>query len=377
MGASRSVLSSGRVHEDFDQVRFAFDAMLLEDRGFSAQLAVYREGELVVDLAGGPHLGREDLTGVYSVSKGLAGLVVALLLEGGVLDLDEKVTRWWPEFAAHGKGEVTLRQLCSHQAGVVGMDEPFTLEEYVDTERAAARLALEPPSWRPGTAFGYHQRTLGIALEEIVRRATGRTVQRFYDEEIRVPAGIDAYLGLPAELEGRYVPVIPDQDDGAGRAVLAGSWAGVARNSGGESLALAANIPALRRSGLCSSAGVASAEGIARAYAAATTGVDGRAPLLTRETVLQVAEQQVWGIDRVIEQIAGFGIVFQKPSAANPFGGQRAFGHDGAGGALGFADPSIGLAFGYVPAPYESPSAEGRGTRLARAVHEAVGLLGS
>ena len=376
MNAGHAALSTGHSDERFDAVRFAFDNLLLEDRDYSAQLAVYWNGELVVDLAGGRHLGHHQVTGLYSVSKGLAGILLARLIEDGIFDLDAPVSTWWPEFAAHGKDSATLRELCSHQVGVVGVDAPFTLEEYVDTRLAARRLAQERPSWRPGTAFGYHQRTLGIALEELVRRATGERLQTLYEERSRAPYEIDAYLGFPRAEEPRFVPVLPDDRDGDEDAVLSTSWQGVARNAGGASLALAANIPELRASGLCSSAGVGSAEGIARAYACATTGVAGAEPFLSYETVMRVSEQQVWGIDRVSEQLAGYGIVFQKPTPLNPFGGQRSFGHDGAGGALGFADPSVGLAFGYVPAPYESPSAGSRGSRLAQAVQQCLQAQG-
>jgi CubicO group peptidase (beta-lactamase class C family) len=127
-----------------------------EGDGYSAQLAVYRQGERVVDLWAGPEITGDSLIGVFSASKGATHLVVALLVQDGVLNLDQRVSHWWPEFAVESKREVTLRELMSHRAGLVGADNGFTLGELADDRSVAERLGGQRPYWRPGSAFGYH-----------------------------------------------------------------------------------------------------------------------------------------------------------------------------------------------------------------------------
>ncbi|MFY9887592.1 MAG: serine hydrolase domain-containing protein, partial [Streptosporangiaceae bacterium] len=200
---------TGTVSSGFEAVRNQFDAYLLADPAYSAQLSVYWNGELIVDLTGGADLDADSLTGVFSVSKGISALVIGLLVRDGELDLDERVARYWPEFGASGKDAVTVRQLLSHQAGLVGFDDGLSREELCQSERAAARLAAAFPAWHPGSCFGYHGLTIGVFMEELVRRLTGRTLQQVYETDVRAPRDIDFYLGLPASQEDRFREVLP------------------------------------------------------------------------------------------------------------------------------------------------------------------------
>ncbi|MDR2252903.1 MAG: beta-lactamase family protein [Bifidobacteriaceae bacterium] len=343
----------------FEPVREVFEDLLAAEPGLSAQLCVRWRGDVVVDLAGGDGLEADDLTAVFSVSKGMAALTVGLLVETGELDIDAPVARYWPEFAAKGKAGVTVAQLLSHQAGLVNATPPLAVADVLDSTVGAAKLAASRPLWRPGSAFGYHALTLGVFMEELVRRLRGTTLQHLYDEAIRRPHGIDAYLGLPEELDWRYRPVLPvasppdavPTDDLAALAMLS-----LLAPPGGGGVAETTNLTASRRIGPAAGGGVASARGLAALYAAAF-GQAGP-PLLSAMTIERMSQEQVWGVDRIHGVEAAFGVGFMRPIPRLPWGSYRAFGHDGMGGALGFADPLHDLSFGYVPRPWSDPSCD-------------------
>ncbi|MEU1676720.1 serine hydrolase domain-containing protein [Streptomyces roseifaciens] len=237
---------------------------------------------------------------------GAAHLVVALLVQDGVLDLDREVAAYWPEFAAEGKGRLTLRELLAHRSGVVGVDGGFTTEELADDRLMAARLAAQRPFWEPGTAYGYHAFVIGALTGEVVRRVTGRSIQEIYEERIRAPYGLDFHLGLPEALEARcagVLPLLPSPEKA-------------------ERLAAGALDPDL-----------------------------------------------VTGNEDV------FGLGFEELSGRCPFLGPDAFGHSGAAGSLGFADPDSGVAYAYTRRRFAFPSGFGAGIenhRLAEAVVRAA-----
>lgn len=361
----------------FEAVAELFGSFLSEDPDYSAQVAAYHRGVKVLDISGGPHTRPDSVTGVFSCSKGVSGLVVGLLVQEGLLDLDAPVADYWPEFAAEGKGRITVRQLLSHQAGLLGFEGGFTMEECNRSELVTGRLAVARPVWKPGSAFGYHALTLGMFIEELCRRITGATLQELYRERIRSVTGADFYLGLPPADDQRYA-AFRWADDPAQPWLDPNSHLGLAINSSGGVLLDLPNIPDVRAAGFSSGGGVASAEGMARVYAAAVTGLapaDGRpavGPLLTEETILDVTEEQVHGVDRLFGEIGSFGTVFMKPTARLSFGSYRAFGHDGAGASLGFADPVYGLGFGYVPQQAELGGNGCRNVRLSEAVRQSI-----
>lgn len=361
--AAGSGRSGGEVADGYEPVRALFDRHLREDSDHSAQLVVHVADRVVVDLWGGPSLGPDSITGVYSATKGIAALVVALLVQDGALRLDEPVATSWPEFGAHGKGAITVRQLLSHQAGLVNTQRGVTPEEFADSPHAAALLADTPPAWRPGQAFGYHALTIGPLVEELVRRATGSRLQHLYEQRIRVPHGIDFFLGLPDAEEHRYVPLrstapeqavtaTPPDDDYPTHAL-------------GLSDAVSPNLRSARRLGSASIGGIGSARGLARAYSAAVVSAS---PLVGSLTLDRMSELQVHGIDLVLGTPMRFGVLFMKPRPASAWGGVRAVGHDGAAGALAFADPSSSIAFGYIPNPSPMRGADVRAVELARLV---------
>jgi hypothetical protein len=213
----------------------------------------------------------------------------------------------------------------------------FALNEFT-TADAACRLAAAAPLWRPGITFGYHALTIGILMEEL------RDV--LYDVDPLQP-WLDP-LGLD----------------------------GLNGNSAISTVMELPNHRAIRASGMSSAGGVGSAEGLARLYAAATTGPSGGDAFLAPETVRTMSEEQVWGLDRTSGLDNAFAVVFMKPHPSRDFGSHRAFGHEGANAALGFADPSYGIGFGYIPGRQEEGRTPGRAHRLAHAARQAVCLTG-
>ena len=341
----------GRADQRLEAAVARLTAALQNDPDYSFQAAAYVGGECVLDVWGGPHLGEDSLMVPFSVSKNTIGLSVALLIQRGRLDLDERVAHYWPEFAQAGKRDVTVRMLLSHQAGLPQAEPSLTGAELLDDHAAADRLARTRPFWHPGSAFGYHAVTIGNLASELVFRITGSTLQEFYEREIRRPHGIDFHLGLPRELDGRRVPVLPlvrpaapEQPYALPPLLLR------AVQMAGPQIDLHDDERSWRF-GHAAISGTGSARGIARLMAAAVTGVEGAPAFLSADTVAIVGQQQVRGYDEVLgQQDRAHAIVFQKPSRALPYGGPRAFGHDGAQGAIGGVDPDTGVAYGYTVA---------------------------
>jgi CubicO group peptidase (beta-lactamase class C family) len=377
----------GTVADGFEAVREEFAAFVARERrerpDYEGQVCVYVHGRRVVDLWAGPEVTAESLYGVFSCTKGAAHLVVALLVQDGTLELDRKVTYYWPEFGAEGKGALTLRDLLAHRAGLVGLDAGFTDEELADDRVIAERLADQRPFWRPGTAFGYHALVIGALTGEVVRRATGRTLQEVYEERVRAPHGLDFFLGLPESEEPRYRSVQPMAPTPEQRSVLDDRQTGphtlasIAFNThvpGAGELVDHANSRLVRAKGPASAGGVASARGLAGMYAAAVGEVDGRPPLLKPDTIAEVGQIHSIGHDLVARAHKAYGLGFQA-TAENwyPFLGAGAFGHSGAGGAQAFADPRSGLAYGYTRRRCAFPGgAAPENVAFVRAAHRAA-----
>jgi CubicO group peptidase (beta-lactamase class C family) len=339
--------SDPRLREIVDRL----GAYVSADPDYSFQAAAYLDGRLVLDVAGGPHLTGDSLIVPFSVTKNIIGVCTALLVEQGLLDLDERVARYWPEFGSKGKQRVTVRELLSHQAGLPQATPALAWEEVFDDHAAADRLAASRPLWHPGSAFGYHALTIGNLASGLISRITGRSLRAFYEEEIRSVFGIEFYLGLPAGLDHRRVPVLPMAvPDDPGIRVDGSALTPVAMTMTGTPVDIA-NDETSWRFGHPAASGIGSARGIAALLAAAVTGVDGAPALLSPDTVESVSQQQVHGYDEVLGQLdRAHAIVFQKPTRSYAFGGHRAFGHDGAAGALACVDPETGVAFAYTVA---------------------------
>ncbi|GAA2352703.1 serine hydrolase domain-containing protein [Nonomuraea africana] len=353
----------GTVAEGFEEVRQEFAAVVAKERGESgAQLAAYVRGRRVVDLWAGEEVSGESLTGVFSSTKGAATLVVALLVQDGVLGLDQTVAHYWPEFAAAGKGGITVRDVLTHRTGLVGAEGGFPLAELADDRLIAKRMAGQRPLWRPGSAHGYGGFVTFAIVGEVVRRVTGRSIQELFEERIRSPYGLDLYLGLPEALEPRYLPVLPWQAAPEQQAAFEANWvapgaisphsiAGISYNFSFFQPADVLDFPnhrIVRALGQASGGGVGSARGLAALYAAAISEVDGQAPLLEPETLAEFSMIHSTGKDLVGGERAQYALGFKAVGMSYPFLSANAIGHDGSAGSEAFADPITGVAYGYT-----------------------------
>jgi CubicO group peptidase (beta-lactamase class C family) len=374
----------GTVAPGFERVREEFAAVLAEEAHNEpgSQLAAYLDGRLVVDLAAGDGFPAEKLTGLYSVTKGAAHLVFALLVQDGVIDLDHRVADYWPEFTGDGKEDLGVRGLLAHGSGLIGLDRPLTMPEIADDQVLAGLLVRHKPFWEPGQGYGYHAFVIGALTGEVVRRAAGSSIQALYEGRIRAPYGLDLYLGLPGELEPRYEPVramnpTPAQAESlAADPVDPASLLGIAFNRGSENENFTLDIPntrEVRAKGPASVGGVGNARGVAGLYAAALTGLDGKPPLLRAETISEFSTPHLTGPDLVTGDSDAFGLGFERPVTEFPALGPDAFGHCGVAGSLGLADPRSGLAYGYVRRRFAFPGGTApENARLIQALADAA-----
>ncbi|MEV4894786.1 serine hydrolase domain-containing protein [Nonomuraea sp. NPDC055795] len=372
----------GTVADGFEQVREEFAAVVAEQDGQAgSQLAAYAHGRRVVDLWAGDETSGDTLTGVYSSTKGAATLVVAVLVQEGVLDLDQPVARHWPEFAAAGKDTITLRDVLTHRSGVIGVDGGLSAAELADDAVIARRLATQRPYWRPGSAYGYGGFVSFAMAGEVVRRVTGQTLQQVYDERIRIPYGLDLYLGLPSSEEARFRPIqrwtaTPEQEAAfwtnvPGPHSLLGIGYGLNSTPPLDQAAFA-NDRTVRANGQASAGGVGSARGLAALYAAALWGVNGRPPLLKPDTVAEFAQPHSVGADLVRGDQGNYALGFQAKGLRYPFLSANAFGHDGSAGSEAFADPRTGIVLGYTRRRFGFGWSYPEHDRLAAALHRAV-----
>jgi CubicO group peptidase (beta-lactamase class C family) len=374
----------GTVAAGYEQVRAEFTAVVTEEDGESgAQLAEFVRGRKVVDLWAGREVSGTSLTGLHSTTKGAAGLVVALLIQDGALDVDRPVAHYWPRFAAAGKQRITVRDVLVHRSGIVGVDGGFTVAELADEQVIAERLVGQRPFFEPGSVHGYGGFVTYAIIGEVARAITGSTIQELFEQRIRAPHGLDVYLGLPADLDHRYLPILPWRASPEMEAAFTAnapaphSIAGISYNLNARGFTAAdvmalPNDTTLRRRGQGSAGGVGSANGVAAMYAAATTGLDGREPLLSLETIATVSAIHSSGPDLVRGDRAPYTLGFEAKSLLYPFLGAHAFGHTGSAGSDGFADPHSGLAYGYTRRRAAFAFNAPENARLAAAVYRAA-----
>lgn len=342
----------------FAAVREAFVANFARHGDLGAACCVYRHGTPVVDLWGGvadAATGRawdgDTAVIVFSATKGVTATCVHLLVERGQLDPDAPVAEYWPEFAAAGKAGIPLRWVLSHRAGLAAVAGELTLAQVLAWDPVVAAIAAQAPEWEPGTAHGYHARSYGWILGEVVRRVTGRSLGRWFAEEIAAPLGLDFWIGFPAGLAARRAPIVPPAAGSPSIADLLGAESLTARVMSGPSGLFAYdemwNRADVLAAEMPSSNGVGSARALARLYAALIGEVGGQR-VLRPETVARATAVQSDGADRVLLLPSRFGLGYMLPPMLAPGCGPQSFGHTGAGGALAFADPETGIAFAYV-----------------------------
>ncbi|MGC5286314.1 serine hydrolase domain-containing protein [Micromonospora sp. DT231] len=359
------MVTQPQIHGDVDD-RFGRVADVFRDNFTSrgevgAAVTVYVRGSKVVDLYGGvadTRTGRpwdaQTPVVVFSCTKGILAICAYLLAQQGRLDLDAPVTRYWPEFGQHGKADIPVRWLLTHQAGLPAVDRPLTLDEVLAWDPVIKAIEAQAPLWEPGTAHGYHSMTYGWLVGEVIHRITGQLPGAFFADTVAGPLGLHTWLGLPAAESdtvawGLAPPPDPDPfvDPVAERGItMGGAFAFPADADGLVSF----NDDAIRAAGVPGAGAVSTAEGLARLYAACVSELH-RGPLLTAASVDDAVVVRSRGQQRHgppdTGQRWGTGFLLHSPPA-RPLLGERSFGHDGAGGNLAFADAEHQLGFGYV-----------------------------
>jgi CubicO group peptidase (beta-lactamase class C family) len=367
MSDSQSAPVFGDVSDGFEGVRDAFTENFTRRGELGGACCVYHRGRKVVDLWGGlrnkatgESWERDTMVIVYSATKGLAAMTLAMAHSRGWLDYEERVSTYWPEFAQQGKGRITVRQLLAHQAALFALDEPVDRTIVADLDRLAVILARQKPAWQPGTRQAYHGITLGYYENELVRRVDPqhRSIGEFFQDEIASPLGLDAYIRLPENIPNSRLATIsrPRAID-----VLLGfplrftllalnPRSNVVRALRGSELPHHNERIYARNFEVPAGGGVGTARDIARAYGVFATG--GRELKLRRETLDLLAAPAIpptCGFhDECLKGEVQFSLGFMKPSRAWPFGNNASFGSPGAGGSLGFADPTVGVGYAYV-----------------------------
>jgi CubicO group peptidase (beta-lactamase class C family) len=362
----------GGVSEGFERVRDAFTENFSDRNELGGACCVYRDGDKVVDLWGGI---RDKVTGdpweadtmvlVFSATKGLAAMVMALAHSRGLLDYDERVQTYWPEFAQNGKGNITIRQLLAHQAGLFAFDERVDKGVVADLDWLADIMARQKPEWEPGQRQAYHALSLGFYEGELLRRIDPRhrTLGQFFHDEIARPLEADIYIRLPADIPNSKLATIDKTKTwqlffgGLPFRLLLTSmdprspiFRALLKPNPGPWVPLDDEHVYARNLEVPSGGGVGTARGIARAYSAFATG--GHELGLCRETLealMAPAVPPVHGFrDEGLKSEVQFSLGFFKPTSHQPFGRAGAFGSPGAGGSFGFADPERGIAYAYV-----------------------------
>jgi len=363
--ASHSV--AGHVKPGFESVREAFAGNFARRRELGGACCAYRRGEKVVDLWGGIRnkqtsepWARDTMVIVYSATKGLAAMTLAIAHSRGWLDYEERVSAYWPEFAQQGKERITVRQLLAHQAGLFAFDEPVDRGIVADLDRLAAVLARQKPAWEPGTRQAYHAITLGYYESELLRRVDPqhRSLGQFFQDEIASPLGLDAYIRLPETIANSRLATIsrPRSIDMLLGFPLRLTLEAMNRRSKIVRALEGSQLPHdeqrvyARNFEVPSGGAVGTARAIAHAYSVFATG--GHELNLRQETLSLLADRAVPPTrgfrDECLHGAVQFSLGFMKPSAVWPFGSASSFGSPGAGGSLGFADPAAGVGYAYV-----------------------------
>lgn len=353
---SGDVDTAGHCDRQFAPVRDAFESNFSSRGDLGASMAVYRHGEPVVDLWGGwKDPGHTEpwtegtLVNIWSTTKGVTAACFAMAVDRGVLSYEDKVADYWPEFAAAGKANVTVAMLLSHQAGLCGFREPATLGDFYDVERAAARLAAAEPFWTPGSMSGYHAITMGALASAILKRAEGRTIADFVEDEFRQRLGLEIFIGLPSPEIPHVSNVLAPPDMGSQDNAQELTSPQVAALANPAFAPTVANEPDWRKAEIPSANGHATARSLAQLYGAlATDGTSNGTRIAGPGTLRQARSLQIEGLDAVlsIEARWGCGFLLNTNGVYGP--NPDSFGHSGWGGSFAFGDPANGLGVAYT-----------------------------
>jgi CubicO group peptidase (beta-lactamase class C family) len=360
-----AVKVEGTCDPKFNRVKDAFTENFEKRAEVGAAASVMLDGKSVVDIWAG-HADkaktrpwtRDTLVNVYSTTKGVTAICAHRLVDKGLLDIDAPVAKYWPEFAKAGKDKLPVRYLLSHRAGLPAVSKILDGNALFSWDTMATALAEQEPWWEPGTAHGYHAVTFGWLVGEVIRRITGKTPGVYLRDELAGPLDLDFHIGLEAKNDARTADMLAAPPPGPGEPNI---FAEAMKNP--ESVVAKAfmNPPLMGKPGLVNSRewraaeipaanGHGTARSLARLYGALARGgeLDGFR-VMSKDEVAKCSIEQSSGTDAVLTINTRFsqGFMMSQPGASlgpNP----KSFGHPGAGGSLGYADPEAKIGFGYT-----------------------------
>ena len=376
-----AVSVNGHCDRRFTALAEAFAENFRSRGEVGAAVAVTLNGEPVIDLWGGfadsartRPWAEDTLVCMMSVAKAATALCAAMAVDRGLIGWDEPVARYWPEFAAAGKADIPVRWVLDHRAGLPAISAPLPEGAAYDWERMTAALAAQAPLSPPGRSRAYHSVTLGYLVGELIRRTDGRSLGRFLAEEVCGPHGIEYWIGLPPELHGRCAEFFGETagtlfDRSDPDSLKCRAMAQVPAEDFNTERFRSAEIPSIN--------GIGTARGVARLFdGLAAGGVLGGKRLLSADVLAQAATEQWHGREDLLGHTRrmGLGFALGLPGHLAMGPSPRAFGHTGAGGAIGFADPDAGLGFAYAPNHmYSGPGISPRLSALVDALYAALG----
>jgi CubicO group peptidase (beta-lactamase class C family) len=381
----------GECDPRFAGVGDAFAENFSKQGEVGAAVAVTVDGRKVVDLWGGHRdqkrtqpWDRDTLVNVYSTTKGLMAICAHQLVASGKLDLDAPVAKYWPEFAQAGKKDLPVRYLLSHRAGLPAISKPLKSEALFDWDIMCSALAEQQPWWKPGEKHGYHAMTFGFLVGELIRRITGESPRDYLKKNLAAPLGADFQIGLSERDENRVAEIIaaPPPRSGAPNPLAAlmsadpeSVTAKTLSNPPSVSAPGVSNTRAWRRAQLPAANGHATARALAQVYGALSRGGEiGGVRVIAPEALSRFSEEQSSGPDAVLLISTRFSLGFMMSLPGASMGpGARSFGHPGAGGSLGFADPDAKIGFGYIMNQMNAGILiDQRATALIDAVYESL-----
>jgi CubicO group peptidase (beta-lactamase class C family) len=356
-GGTMPARPRGFVADEFSSVADVFAAEASRSHELGAGVCISVEGEVVADLAwGATHAGEwqvDTLVPILSSSKAIVALVAMLLVDRRVLDVDERVAAYWPEFAQNGKDRVLVRHILSHTSGVLsfagyGSFAGPSNRRLVDYDAIARALEGATPYWSPGSQSGYHALTFGWIMNELVRRIAGHTVGELFRDEFANRSTLDVFPSVTADLGREVTPILPSASgdlpvlDERGRAT---QFLPDGRDDAEQWVCEVANDTYIQAHELPGVSAVATASGLCGMYTPlANDGSSGGIRIVGDSTIERFATP-----GRLPDGSRhGYGLGFTVFPLLDPPSGREAFGHSGAGGARGLADPGRRLAYGYV-----------------------------
>ncbi|MGA8355214.1 MAG: serine hydrolase domain-containing protein [Solirubrobacteraceae bacterium] len=378
--------SEGFTAPGFEAVQEEFDRNFSERGDTGAAFAAYRDGELVVDLWGGladrdsgAPWRKETMQVIFSGTKALVGICLLMLIDRGELSADAPVCTYWPQFGAHGKQEIKVSDLASHQACLPAIRKPLQESDMCDDIGLAAALADQSQEQDPRAASMYHALTYGWLCGELVRRVGGRSVGRFFAEEIAGPLGLEVWIGLPEEQEQRVATLhyaddwkgMPEGEELEKDELMRLVWANPPLLPNDH---IPWNSRAYHAAEIPGAGGIGAARSMARLYACLARGgeLDG-VRLLESDTIRQASQCLMRGRDPLLDMPEAYGFGFELQTELGFFGPpQDAFGYGGAGGSLHGAWPKERVGFSYAMNQMRDDLQDPRGRALLKALHEAL-----